>query len=304
MKRKKVFSFSFLCLTIITSLVSCHPVKFQNPKTYFITNSHGAGEDLRIVNGQSVYFTIQKICQQMNFTQLECIESATKVSDDYYSVPYSPSRVRSTIEDFYADRIDLLNYLNIRFNHTSSLEIRWDNDQKSDIIQSRFDSTRGETFRMMSDEFFAQNDRKFDLIVLNPDNLSAEQFWNDIAHSLKSLNDGGTIVLHNLLPSKPIRGNFSFTRESWKAAVAMRLLPDYEIIVVDIDGGCGIIRKRLNTHQLPESWHRALVQMGPLPEKTLPGTHSLSLNDFEMKRETLYRFVSLVEMREWLEESP
>jgi hypothetical protein len=83
--------------------------------------------------------------------------------------------------------------------------------------------------------------------------------------------------------------------------VAMRLVSDYEIIVVDIDHGCGIIRKRQNLHPLPERWHRSLLQLNTLPDQTLPGTHSLYYHEFDLHRETLFRLMSLVEMREWIE---
>ena len=296
-----------LVFLLISSWISCD-LRYHHPKIYSIPNEKNKEINvIKLVNGQSVYLTIEKLCRnEMNINKFQCLLIATKIHNDYYSIPYSPSCVRSTIEDYYSNRFDLVNYLQMRFHPISSLEITWDDDQRYDIIQWKYetetdigvDSIDEITFKMMSNEFFRQNDQHFDLIILHTDHKSAEQVWNDILNSLKTLNEGGTIVLYNLLVLESIE-NF---QESWKAAIAMRLLPDYEIIVVDIDGGCGIIRKRPNTHHLPESWHRALVQMGPLPGKTLLGTHSLTLNDLQLNLDTLYRLMSLVEMREWLEE--
>lgn len=99
-----------------------------------------------------------------------------------------------------------------------------------------------------SDEFFATNDRTFDLVFI--DGLHhAGQVYRDIVNSLACLNPNGSIVCHDLSPRSELeqrvpRDSQSWTGDCWKAWVRVRLLFDnLEMFVVDTDHGCGIIRR-------------------------------------------------------------
>lgn len=113
------------------------------------------------------------------------------------------------------------------------------------------------TFRLTSDDFFAQNKDLFDVIFI--DGLhEAHQVIKDIQNSLKILNPNGYIVCHDMSPfcedmqiipmDKAIRlnnnvGNIGWTGDCWKAWVKLRSSnPNISMFVVDTDFGCGVIQ--------------------------------------------------------------
>eukprot|EP01034_Spumella_vulgaris_P005623 gene5623-7181_t len=95
---------------------------------------------------------------------------------------------------------------------------------------------------MTSDDFFAQNTEFFDVIFV--DGLhEANQVFRDVTNALKWLNPGGAIVMHDCNPRSFAIQNGAYgedksipwTGDTWKAAVTLRLIPDIEIVIVDID---------------------------------------------------------------------
>lgn len=107
------------------------------------------------------------------------------------------------------------------------------------------------THRMTSDEFFAVNHKKYDLIFI--DGLHhADQVRNDIVNSYNCLNPGGFIIIHDCLPYCEDSQNdelqvelrekgLGWNGSTWKAIPNLgRAGVDFS--VVDIDYGCGIIR--------------------------------------------------------------
>jgi hypothetical protein len=115
---------------------------------------------------------------------------------------------------------------------------------------------------MTSDQFFAQNAEKFDLVFIDGLHWS-EQVIRDIMGSLVCLNNGGIIVLHDCNPQTafaeaypPVPGYIGdWNGDVWKAIVHFRQIPIVDTIVGDFDHGCGIIRLTPNTDPLP----------GPIP---------------------------------------
>jgi hypothetical protein len=105
---------------------------------------------------------------------------------------------------------------------------------------------------MTSDAFFAANARMFDIIFLDGLHL-AVQVHKDIVNALRFLNDGGVIVCHDMNPLRrkdqvvPRAQDF-WNGDCWFAWVWLRATrPDLEMIVLDTDCGCGIIRKGAQT---------------------------------------------------------
>jgi hypothetical protein len=294
----------------------CHGIEIQQrfPKIFTLFNSQNLPFNITIVNGQSIHRVLEPICRQNAVSKEICDSIMDEMSYQYYSIYYTPSRPTSTIEDFYANRTDLLRYISQRFHPQSYLEIGCYRDDNFNILKQLHersvgvDPEIGGTLRMTSDEFFQQNNEKFDLIFIDGDHNS-EQVWKDITDSLMILNDGGTVVIHDLnpriedrqLPFDQVKNRNVWLGDGWRAAVAMRLLSDYEIVIVDIDLGCGVIRKRPNTHPLPAEWHQQFLQIGALPNQTLHGPHSLPYQDFDRHREVFYRLVTFLQMRVWLE---
>jgi hypothetical protein len=71
------------------------------------------------------------------------------------------------------------------------------------------------------------------------------------------------IVLHDLNPRREYiqtreDNNNTWNGDCWRAAVALRVINELEIVVVDIDHGVGVIRKRPNTHRLPSEWETSI----------------------------------------------
>lgn len=102
---------------------------------------------------------------------------------------------------------------------------------------------------MTSDAFFAMNTRRFDIVFIDGLHHS-DQVYRDVVHALQCLNEGGTIVCHDLNPvaeseqrrTPPATG--PWTGDCWKAWVQLRTeRDDLEMCVVNTDYGCGIIRR-------------------------------------------------------------
>lgn len=153
-------------------------------------------------------------------------------------------------------RTDIINYLILGNDYKSYLEIgvRNPNDNFNRVIcESKIgvdpDVNAGATYKITSDEFFLLNKNKFDIVFIDGLHLK-DQVLKDIANSLNSLNDGGTIVCHDCLPNfeyeqiEHYDGVSSWTGTVWKAIATLRMTrEDLFIKVVDTDFGCGIIKK-------------------------------------------------------------
>jgi len=152
------------------------------------------------------------------------------------------------------NRISIIQSLIDKNNYKSYLEIGVQAGHVLTTIQCETkigvdpDTGSAATIHKTSDDFFAENKAKFDIIFI--DGLHhAEQVIKDIDNSLKVLKKGGTIVMHDCLPTTkrmqeiPLQEQAEWTGDVWKAFVAYRCLKDnLEMCVVDTDWGCGIIR--------------------------------------------------------------
>jgi hypothetical protein len=111
------------------------------------------------------------------------------------------------------------------------------------------DKSSAATHHVTSDEFFANNKENFDIFF--SDGLHhADQAEKDLNNMLKFLNEGGTIVVHDNLPTTkrmqeiPLQEQCEWTGNVWQTWVKFRVTrPDLEMRVVDTDWGVGIIRK-------------------------------------------------------------
>ena len=106
------------------------------------------------------------------------------------------------------------------------------------------------TFKMTSDEFFARADQtSYDLVMIDGLHL-AEQVERDVLGSLRLLSANGTLVLHDCNPltedaqTEDYDGKKHWNGTVWKAWVKLRATrADLSMCVVDIDEGCGVIRR-------------------------------------------------------------
>jgi len=152
-------------------------------------------------------------------------------------------------------------------------------------------------FKMTSDEFFEDNryhkkiddpELTYDIIFI--DGLhTAYQVYKDICNSLKILNPGGFIVVHDCNPATKwhARPPEEYKRgEEWNGTTYLGFIqfkeqnPDISCFTVDTDYGCGIITSL------------------PLVKNTTWGAYmSPSFEYFERNREQLLGLISVEQFR-------
>lgn len=104
------------------------------------------------------------------------------------------------------------------------------------------------TFKLTSDDFFAQNQDTFDVIFIDGMH-EASYVEKDINNSLSCLNDGGYIVCHDMNPLTKKSQIFPRIQsywhgDVWKAWVKIRQTnPNVSMCVIPEDCGLGIIQK-------------------------------------------------------------
>ncbi len=147
---------------------------------------------------------------------------------------------------------DLIQFLIDRHGYKSYLEIGVETRACIDRIHCQKKvgvdpDPNAKAIKMTSDAFFAQNRERFDIILV--DGLhEQEQVKRDIANALSALKEGGVVVVHDCNPmieelqAMQNHGKI-WTGDVWKAFVSYRANPELEMYVIDIDYGCGIIRK-------------------------------------------------------------
>ena len=158
-------------------------------------------------------------------------------------------------------RTDLCNHLVTSNGYRRYLEIGVrdprDNFAKVEVDEKHGvdpDPRRPVTFPMTSDAFFAQraasDDRTpYDLVLIDGLHV-ADQVERDVIGSLDLLAPGGTVVVHDCNPlneksaaDESIYGTH-WNGTVWKAWVKLRATrPDLFMCVIDMDEGCGIIRR-------------------------------------------------------------
>lgn len=155
-------------------------------------------------------------------------------------------------------RYDIINHLIKINNYKSFLEIGTQehiNISNIDIerkVSVDPDPEVNADFVLPSDEFFKQNKETFDIIFV--DGLHHADFvYRDIVNSLKILNPGGCIVVHDVIPysyesqliplEKTLKhGSGIWNGDVWKGWVKLRTeRKDLSMSVVNTDHGCGIL---------------------------------------------------------------
>jgi len=151
-------------------------------------------------------------------------------------------------------RTTLINHIVRKTRAKSYLEIGVWNGLNFQEISCRYkigvdpDPESPATLKITSDDFFAQNKEKFDIVFI--DGLHhADQVEKDILNALTVLNEGGTIICHDMNPAEeahqvtPFNGGI-WNGDCWKAFVKLRQeRTDLVMFTVDTDYGCAIIKK-------------------------------------------------------------
>ena len=158
----------------------------------------------------------------------------------------------------YPTRSHIINELISLKKYNSFLEIGCDkNVNFSNVLISKkigVDPNSGGTHKMTSDDFFRDNKEKFDLIFI--DGLhETNQVDRDIENSLKFINKGGTILLHDCLPKKIWHQIVpciypKWNGDVWKSIVKSRTRNDIDTYTIIADHGIGAIFKKENKNVL------------------------------------------------------
>jgi hypothetical protein len=157
-------------------------------------------------------------------------------------------------------RTDIINHLIKKNNYKRYLEIGVRNpDENLNKItvehKDGVDPAGNCNYPIPSDDFFNQLDIdvKYDIIFIDGLHLDY-QVEQDITNSLKHLNQGGTIVMHDCSPIKEehqveeyVVGK-TWNGTTWKAYVKFRMTDEnLSMYVVDTDHGVGVITKGKQT---------------------------------------------------------
>ena len=149
------------------------------------------------------------------------------------------------------NRIAVVNLLLTRFKDPSYLEIGCASDSLFNSVPSLrkigVDPATGGNVRKTSDDFFATNMQRFDVVFI--DGLHTyEQVRRDVINSIKAINDGGWIALHDMLPRNwiehhvPIVSQGAWTGDVWKVAFELAQTDGIEFKILKIDHGVGVIK--------------------------------------------------------------
>ena len=155
------------------------------------------------------------------------------------------------------NRISLINFAIMKFGYDCRyLEIGVFEDTVFNSIPLTLDNKigvdpfKGGTHRMTSDEFFKNNNLKFDVIFI--DGLHTyDQVLKDFINSVNSLSDRGIIFIHDVLPVKSIyqdskRKTSVWNGDVWKLGLQLSLTYNFKknFIISNIDYGVGIYKKK------------------------------------------------------------
>lgn len=158
----------------------------------------------------------------------------------------------------YPNRLEIIQNIITRRKYKRYLEIGCDKNQIFSNIEIDFkigvDPVQGGNVRKTSDNFFKNNLDKFDIIFI--DGLHKyDQVNKDIKNSLKVLNEGGIILLHDCMPKSYFhqavpRSRMSWNGDVWKNIVEARTNPELDTYTCFADQGIGIIFNRPNRNKL------------------------------------------------------
>lgn len=152
------------------------------------------------------------------------------------------------------DRLTVLQELRQKFRYKKYLEIGCDhNSVFSHLIcdyKIGIDPVRGGNLKLTSDQYFSLSDDTFDLIFI--DGLHYyDQVKKDFENSMARLRPNGTIVLHDLLPTKefevkmpiPEPLTHSWTGDVWRFSFDLMARPDINFSILNSPYGLGVVTR-------------------------------------------------------------
>ena len=147
-------------------------------------------------------------------------------------------------------RIEFNQWLIDHFSFESYLEIGCFGDDSFRPVRCArkvgVDPASGGTHRMTSDEFFAGNTERFDLVFIDG-NHDQDFVSRDIANALRALTPRGIITLHDCWPPNAGYESLNMCGTGWRALAWQRQAPHTDVGVGDFDFGVGVVVQRSNT---------------------------------------------------------
>ena len=161
-------------------------------------------------------------------------------------------------------RFDLINYFLRERGFRSFLEIgtdAGDTFRAVDCLRKvSVDPNADATFRMTSDQFFDSNREKFDIVFVDGFH-EWHQAHRDAKNSLRCLNKGGVVVMHDCAPRSVEcarhleiyeRPTGPWCGDVWVAFLKLRQELPFLTYVWNHDWGCGVIDTAKAPANLPE----------------------------------------------------
>ena len=188
-------------------------------------------------------------------------------------------------------RWDLINFLHKNNNFQSYLEIGCDEDLlfSKISIQNKIgvDPLFGGNTRKTSDQFFNTNQLNFDCVFIDGLHIY-KQVKKDILNSLKCLNDGGYILVHDCLPhslsSQAVpRYKITWNGDVWKAIVDLRQQDDIEIFTCLVDYGISIIQKKKNSDPLKIDKNISQLKFKDFYKNHTKYMRTITFDEFKLK---------------------
>lgn len=104
-------------------------------------------------------------------------------------------------------------------------------------------SINGTFYKMSTDSFFEKNNKFFDMIFIDADH-SYESVKKDFFNSIKFLNRGGIIILHDTDPENDKLFDKGFCGDAYKFVKDLEKLPQYNIITLPVmEAGLSLVTK-------------------------------------------------------------
>lgn len=228
------------------------PIKFEQLEKNILIKILGNDN---IVERQINQFTIPAYCVITEKSYIQDIFKVGSLNKKYTIEKYcNDATKRYDLINFLINEYDFKDYLEIGVNDGSC--IRKINIENKDGVDPSPNSEIGFgdpvpeiNYQVTSDYFFDNYAyKKYDIIFIDGLHHS-DQVDKDIQNSLRYLNDGGFILLHDCNPPEyevqlVPRQTGIWNGDVWKSIVKLRCTdPSLEINVVDTDWGVGVIRR-------------------------------------------------------------
>ena len=152
------------------------------------------------------------------------------------------------------NRTNTIKYAIETFGYKRYLELGCENNNNFNQIKCDYkvgvDMIKGGTHRMSTDDFFASNNETFDVIFIDACHHH-DQVYKDFDNSLKVLEKGGMIIMHDCNPHNERYESQDRCGTVWRVMVRhIRSNQELDSIVGDYDHGVGIVKVRKNTNAL------------------------------------------------------